>query len=37
MENENIEQEYDGFDAIDGYSEPLADLDYVDGEQPYVE
>lgn len=28
-----IEQEYDGMEAIDGFSEPMTDLDYED-EQP---
>ena len=28
-----IEQEYDGMEAVDGFSEPLTDWDYED-EQP---
>lgn len=31
-----IEQEYDGMEAVDGFSEPMTDLDF-ESEQPEVE
>lgn len=33
METDLIEQEFDGMEAVDGFSEPITDWDYED-EQP---